>query len=261
MLRQGYYIVSAGGAGIGLAICREIAAQGGTAVALDPFNAPAETGAGILHYPCDVSDSGQVEALVAELSSGPVPIEGLVNCAGIAGPTGLIDSISAEDWERVLGINVISAAILIKNVSSVMKKQRRGAIVSISSACTRNGFPQRAPYVVSKAALEMLSETMAMELGPWGIRSNVVVPGIVEGVRIEAVAQAQADTRGISFDEAIAEFTARTSLKAMVSGEDIAKSVRFLLSDEARHVSGQKLAVCGNFEGYSSEMVAPFARV
>src|SRR5690606_15026363 len=119
---------------------------------------------------------------------------------------------------------------------------------------------QRAPYVVSKAALEMLSETMAMELGPWGIRSNVVVPGIVEGARIEAVAQAQADTRGISFDEAIAEFTARTSLKTMVSGADIAHSVRFLLSDEARHVSGQKLSVCGNFEGYSSEMVDPFAR-
>jgi len=260
MLRQGYYIVTAGGGGIGLEICREISRQGGIPVALDPYSDPGSEGEDFPYFQCDATDSSSVSSIIAQLSGKELAIEGLVNCAGIAGPTGLIEDIAVDDWQQVMTVNVVSAAIMVKNIAPVMKEQRRGSIVAVSSACTRNGFPQRSPYVVSKAALEMFSETMAMELGPWGIRSNVVLPGIVEGKRIDAVAQAQADTRGITYDEAIAEFTARTSLKTMVTGEDVARSVRFLLSDEARHISGQKLSICGNFEGYSSEMVAGFAR-
>lgn len=258
MLPHGFYVVSAGGAGIGLEIARTIAVHGGTPVVLDPFSDPKSSDNNFIYYQCDVSDDTQVEAAISELEKQGQPFQGLVNCAGIAGPTALIENIEAADWSKVLGVNVISAAVLIKNIAPVMKKQRFGAIVSISSACTRNGFPQRSPYVVSKAALEMLSETMAMELGPWGIRSNVVVPGIVEGVRIEQVAQAQAKTRGITYEAAVAELTSKTSLKTMVSGGDVAASVLFLLSDAAARVSGQKLSVCGNFEGYSSEMVAGF---
>lgn len=258
MLTEGLYIVSAGGSGIGLAISQEIARCGGTPVVLDPFNDPSSIDEKIVYYQCDVSDEPSVSDVVSELSHGSAVIRGLVNCAGIAGPTDLIENIEHGDWLRVMQVNLLSATNLMRNIVPVMKKQRFGSIVSISSSCTRNGFPQRAPYVVSKAALEMLSETMAMELGPWGIRSNIVLPGVVEGPRIEHVIARQSATRGISNEQARHEFTERASMKSMVTAQDVAQSVRFLLSNEARHVSGQKISVCGNFEGYSSEMIAHF---
>lgn len=260
MIRQGFYVVSAGGGGIGLTISREIADRGGIPVILDPFSKPGEGIDKYQYFPCDASDPVQVDSAISELVSQGVPIEGLVNCAGISGPTALVEDIASSEWQEIMKVNVLSCANLYRNIVPVMKKQRRGAIVSISSSCTRNGFPLRSPYVVSKAAVEMMSETMAMELGPWGIRSNVVSPGIVEGARLEEIVRRQAAKQGIDFQEAMQEFTCRTSMKTAVSSNDVARTVRFLLSDDACHISGQKINVCGNFEGYSSEMVVGPAR-
>lgn len=259
-LAPGYYVVTAGGSGIGLAVAQEIAARGGTPVVVDPGLNADQVPGDWLAYPADAADPAALAGIAADMVGTGRPVLGLVNNAGIAGPTALLEDTTLPDWERVVRVNLLAAVNCLQNIIPVMKKQRQGAVVMMSSAATTNGFPLRAPYVATKAALEALSDTMAMELGPWGIRCNTVLPGIVAGDRVEAIIASQAAHRGLALEAARQEFTSRTSMKTMVEGSDIAEAVCFLLSDQARFVSGQQLGVCGNFEGYSSEMITHLSK-
>ena len=255
-LAPGYYVVTAGGSGIGLAVAQQIALRGGTPVVIDPSLRAASLPDDWLAYAADAADSTRLAEIVGDMVATGRPVLGLVNNAGIAGPTALLEDTTLAEWERVVQVNLLAAVNCMQNIVPIMKKQRRGAIVMVSSAATTNGFPLRSPYVATKAAMEALSGTIAMELGPWGIRSNVVLPGIVAGDRVEAIIASQAARRGLELEAARQEFTGRTSMKTMVEGSDIAEAICFLLSDRARFISGQQIGVCGNFEGYSSEMIS-----
>jgi NAD(P)-dependent dehydrogenase (short-subunit alcohol dehydrogenase family) len=252
-------MVTAGGSGIGLAVAREIALRGGTPVVIDPGLSAGSLPSDWLAYASDAADPVTVNTIAKDLLATDLPVLGLVNNAGIAGPTALLEDTTLAEWDRVVRVNLLAAVNCMQSIIPIMKRQRQGAVVMVSSAATTNGFPLRSPYVATKAALEALSGTMAMELGPWGIRSNVVLPGIVAGDRVEAIIASQAARRGLDLDAARQEFTSRTSMKTMVEGADIAEAICFLLSDRARFISGQQIGVCGNFEGYSSEMITHLA--
>jgi NAD(P)-dependent dehydrogenase (short-subunit alcohol dehydrogenase family) len=127
-----------------------------------------------------------------------------------------------------------------------MKQQRSGAILITSSTAGQYGYPNRAPYAAAKWGMVGLGKTLAMELGPHGIRCNVICPGSVEGPRMEGVLQREADAKGMTRDQVYDGYASGTSMGRFVEAQDIANMAVFLASDAARLVSGQVIAVDGH---------------
>ena len=118
----------------------------------------------------------------------------------------------------------------------------------MSSVVGRLGMPLRAPYVASKWAVVGFTKTLAMELGPHGIRVNAILPGAVEGARQTAVVRAKAKAIGVSYTELEAELLKATSLRKKISSQDVANAITFLCSEAGSSISGQSISVCGNAE-------------
>ena len=123
-----------------------------------------------------------------------------------------------------------------------------GAIVNMSSAAGRLGYAYRTPYSAAKWGVIGLTQSLARELGPENIRVNAILPGIVEGPRIDGVIAARAEQLGLSHGEMERQYLEKVSLRRMVSGEDVAAMVHFLLSPAGANISGQSIGVCGNVE-------------
>jgi NAD(P)-dependent dehydrogenase (short-subunit alcohol dehydrogenase family) len=123
-----------------------------------------------------------------------------------------------------------------------------GALVNMASAAAKHGYAYRTPYSAAKFGVIGLTQSLAKELGPENIRVNAVLPGIVEGPRMEGVIRNRAAATGVSSEEMRAEYIKNISLRRMVSPEDVASTVAYLISDLGRNVSGQSISVDGNVE-------------
>jgi NAD(P)-dependent dehydrogenase (short-subunit alcohol dehydrogenase family) len=196
----------------------------------------------------DVADEAAVAAMVARTAAELGPPDVLVNNAGIAGPTAAIEDISPADWRRCIDIDLTGMFLCARRAVPMLKKEGAGAIVNMSSVAGRLGYAFRTPYAAAKWGVIGLTESLARELGPSGISVNAVLPGIVAGPRIEKVISARADQVGVSYDEMEKQYLAKTSLRRMVSADDVAAMVLFLASPAGRNVSGQSLSVCANVE-------------
>jgi NAD(P)-dependent dehydrogenase (short-subunit alcohol dehydrogenase family) len=129
-----------------------------------------------------------------------------------------------------------------------MKTALSGSIVLTSSTAGQYGYPFRAPYAAAKWAVIGLMKTLAMELGPYGIRANAICPGAVEGERMEGVLAREALAKGMTRDAVYQGYASGTSMRSFVTAEDVANMAVFLGSDKARLVSGQVIAVDGHTE-------------
>ena len=129
-----------------------------------------------------------------------------------------------------------------------MKSQGNGLIVMTSSTAGIMGYPLRAPYAAAKWAVVGMTKTLAMGLGPFGIRVNAVCPGAVEGPRMDRVITNEAKARGESEDAVRQSYVTGVSMKTWVQAEDIANSIFFLASDAGQKISGQVLAIDGHTE-------------
>lgn len=245
-------IVTAAADGIGRAIA-EAFLDGGARVhvcdvnagALDAFKAERpDLGAHVT----DVSDGDAVDALfdAAEADLGGLDV--LVNNAGIAGPTGTLESMTGEEWRRTLDVNVVGMFHCLKRALPLMKAAGGGAVVNLASSAGVMGYPLRTPYAASKWAVIGLTKSLAMEAGPDGVRVNAICPGPVTGDRMERVIAAEAAARGVAEDDIRASYTSLTSLRSFIAPEEIAASVLFLCSDAAAKITGQVLSVDGNTE-------------
>ena len=128
-----------------------------------------------------------------------------------------------------------------------MIERGRGSIVNISSVAGRIGYPLRTPYAASKWGMIGLRHSLASELGPHGIRVNAVLPGPIQGERIDQVIAARAQAEGKSFEEASQWFVKDIPLRRMPTSEEVAEAVLFLASDAAYALPGQAVTVCGGF--------------
>ena len=128
----------------------------------------------------------------------------------------------------------------------MMKRAGAGVMLLTSSTAGFHGYPNRAPYAAAKWGVIGLMKTLAMELGPFGVRVNAICPGAVEGPRMEAVLAAEAAAKGMTRDEVYAGYAAGTSMGTFVAAEDIAAMAVFLAGPGARLVSGQVIAVDGH---------------
>ena len=165
---------------------------------------------------------------------------------GVAGPTGTMDKLKTKDWEQTLKINVISHFIFSKLAIPMLKKNKGGSVVNLSSTAGIFGFPLRSPYSASKWAVVGMTKTLAMELGKFKIRVNAICPGTVKGDRMGRVIRDKAKFLKISKKAVESEFVSMTSLNTWVYEKDIGKMCCYLISDESSRISGQVVGVDGN---------------
>ena len=183
----------------------------------------------------------------SELKNKITTIDGLINNVGIAGPTGKIEELEIEEWKNTIDIN-INSHFYFSKYSIPLLKINGGSIINLSSTAGLFGFPLRTPYAASKWAIIGLTKSVAMELGPFNIRVNAICPGSVSGDRMKRVIEAKAKSMGKSEKQLQRDFESMTSLKTFIDKEDIANMVVFLLSDEAKKISGQVMTIDGNTE-------------
>lgn len=193
------------------------------------------------------NDSESVLKYSLELSNHISSIDGLINNVGISGPTGKIEDLKIEDWKNTIDVNINSHFYFSKYFIPLLKKNG-GSIINLSSTAGIFGFPLRTPYAASKWATIGLTKSLAMELGKFNIRVNAVCPGSVSGDRMQRVIKAKSQTMGISENELQRDFESMTSLNTFVDKDDISNIIIFLLSDEAKNISGQIMTVDGNTE-------------
>ena len=198
--------------------------------------------------PCDVSEENQVDQLFKEMSDSFGGLEILVNNAGIAGPTAPVEEIDPGEWRRSVGVNLNGAFYCTRLATPLLKNSPKASIINISSVAGRLGFARRLPYASTKWAMIGFTESLAKELGPSGIRVNALLPGIVEGPRIEGVFQARAKSEGVPYEEVRDRVLNNVSMKRMVSAGDVAEMAVFLCSEAGKNISGQSISVCGNVE-------------
>ena len=239
-------LVTAGASGIGRAMAEGFAATGARvwvtdidAAALDAC--PDDWQRSRL----DATDEAGTRALVQEIAAQWGGLDVLCANAGVAGPTARVEDIALEEWHACLAVNLDGVFLAAKHVVPMMKAQGSGAIVVTSSTAGQYGYPNRAPYCAAKWAVIGLTKTLAMELGPFGVRANAICPGAVEGPRMEGVLQREAQAKGMTRDEVYRGYASGTALGRFVEARDVAAMAVHLGSDAARLVSGQVIAVDG----------------
>ncbi|MEH3106436.1 MAG: SDR family oxidoreductase [Sphingomonas fennica] len=245
-------LITAGASGIGLAIADAFLSARShvhiadlSADAIDRVRGRHER---LTASPCDVGDPVQVAALEEVVADRLGGLDVLVNNAGIGGPRAPIDEISDDAWAATFRVNVTGAFHAIRTFAPWFKRQRSGCIINISSTSARTGLPDRTAYVASKGAMESMTMNLARELGPFNIRCNALLPGSIENERGRRLLADRAARDGISYEAALAERLRFISMRTRIEPSEIGETAVFLASDAARHITGQRLSVCGNAE-------------
>jgi NAD(P)-dependent dehydrogenase (short-subunit alcohol dehydrogenase family) len=192
---------------------------------------------------CDVAAPAAVGRMFDDVTAALGGLDALVNNAGIAGPTAACEDIAPHDWERTLAVNLTGQFLCAQRAIPWLRKSTNPSIANLSSAAGRFGFPMRTPYAASKWGVVGLTKSLSIELGAHGIRVNAICPGSVAGPRIDAVFANKAAVRGVPASTVRDEALARTSLKRLVSADDIANAIVFLASPLGANISGQALPI------------------
>lgn len=246
-------LVSAGAAGIGRAIAEELVAAGARVHVTDIVEAAiADAVSGMLGLTATLGDASaarDVDRVLDDVTARLGGLDVLVNNVGIAGPTGEIDTYADADVERTLDVNLKSHFYFLNRLVPLLKQSTANpSILAIGSVAGRLGYGLRTPYAATKWAIVGLVKSLAVELGPQGIRANAILPGVVEGPRMDAVIAERAKAAGASFEEMRESYLRKISLRRMVEAKDVAHLALFLSSDLARNITGQAISVDGNVE-------------
>ena len=235
-------LITGAGRGIGATIARTLAAEkmdiavvdySDESAAKETLDALKEAGVAARYYKCDVSDFAAVKTVVDQIVKDFGKIDILVNNAGITADK-LIMRMEEADWDRVLSINLKGCFNMIKHVTPYMMRKRYGRIVSISSVVGLMGNAGQANYAASKAGIIGLTKTVAKEFGARGITANAVAPGFVKTAMTDALS-----------DEQKQAMYKLIPLGVLGETQDIANAVKFLVSDDARYITGVVLKVDG----------------
>jgi len=194
---------------------------------------------------CDVSRPEDVARFIKEAENYLGGIDILVNGAGIGGPAGKVEDIDPVEWKRTLDAGINGTFYCVKYAVPLLKRAGGGSIINFSSAAGIMGYPYRSPYAASKWAIEGFTKTLAMELGEHNIRVNAIVPGIVEGDRMERVIANEAVVKGLSKEKVRETLIQGISMRTFVTAADVARMILFLCSSAGRNINGQSIGVDG----------------
>jgi 3-oxoacyl-[acyl-carrier protein] reductase len=239
-------VVTGAARGIGATTAKRFAAEGATVIAVDrdpSVAAAAETlvaaGGRAEAIEADVTDGDAVDELFASVAARHGRIDVLVNNAGITRDD-LLFKMEEADWDAVIDVNLKSVFLCCRAAQRSMVEARQGAIVNLSSRSALGNRGQ-ANYSAAKAGIRGLTSTLALELGPFGIRANAVAPGYIATEMTDATAR----RLGLDPEEHRARVAAATPLRRVGTPEDVASVVAFLASDDAAYVSGQTIEING----------------
>ena len=246
-------IISAGASGIGWATAKICLSKGAYVYLCDIDNKSLNkikkhplANKKLFYYECDASDEDDVSNFFSQVNRKTKKVDALINNVGVAGPTGTIEKLSSEDWEKTLKINVISHFYFAKLAIPMLKKNKGGSIINISSGAGIMGFPLRSPYAASKWAVIGLTKTLAMELGKFKIRVNAICPGTIKGNRMIRVIRDKAKFLKVSKKKIEKDFISMASMNSWINEEDIGKMCSYLISSDGEKISGQAIPIDGN---------------
>lgn len=242
-------LITAGASGIGKAMAQGFANAGWRVWITDVDAAALAHCPGDWRADClDVSDRNAMTALFAQVRRDWGGLETLCANAGIAGQTALVEDQDIDAYRRCLDVNLTGAILAVQGALPIMKAARRGCILFTGSTSGMFGTPYRAPYVVSKWAVNGLMKTVAMEAGPFGIRANVIAPACVEGPRMDGVIAREAAAKGTTPEAVRNAYLEGTSLRRFARANDVAAMALFLASDSGSRISGQVMVIDGHTE-------------
>ncbi|MDX6749842.1 SDR family oxidoreductase [Geminicoccaceae bacterium 1502E] len=243
-------LVTAGAGGIGRVMADTFVAHGARVMICDVDEAALDgwrkAHPGQPAIRADVASPADVDALFEAVAHELGGLDVLVNNAGIAGPTAAVEDIDPEEWRRTIDVNLNGQFHCLRRAVPLLKAAGSGSIINIASVAGRLGYAYRLPYAASKWAIVGMTESLSIELGRDGIRVNAILPGIVEGPRIDKVIGARAQELGIGFEEMRQRYLEKTALGRMVTPQDVANMAVFLCSSMGASISGQALSVCGH---------------
>lgn len=240
-------LITGGGTGMGKAAALRFGREGANVVIAG--RRPAElnlvadeittAGGNVLAVPADVSDAVQVEALVKKTIATFGSLHMAWNNAGVLGAFAPLQDMSLADFDTVMATNLRGVFACLKyEIAAMLEAGNGGAIINTSSWTARGAMPGLAAYAAGKAALDALARTASLEVGAQQIRINNVCPGIIATPMASGV---------LATEMAALPFQKHTPLQRIGQPEDVADAVVWLLSDEARFVTGQSLLVDGGF--------------
>lgn len=251
ILKNKKIVISAGASGIGWATAKVLDQRGAKVFVCDIDEGRVKTINSdkknkIKAFACNADEEKEVYNFFKEIKKITTTLDCLINNVGIAGPTGSIEKLNYKDWDKTLKTNIIGHFLFTKCAIPMLKKNKGGSIINISSTAGVFGFPLRSPYAASKAANISFTKTAAMELGKYKIRVNSILPGVIRGIRMQKVIDAKAKYLGVSKQSIEKEFISMASMNCWIEEEDIGKLCSFLISDDGNKISGQSIAVDGN---------------
>jgi 3-oxoacyl-[acyl-carrier protein] reductase len=232
-------IVTGAGHGIGRAIAERFALEGAQVVVNDVHAETAEAAAAAitaaggtaLAAAADVSDEAQVDRLFATAVSRFGRVDVLVNNAALIDTMRHFLEADAAWWNRIIAVNLSGAFLCCRAAAGLMARQGGGAIINVSSGGASRAHRANAAYDAAKGGLEALTRSLALDLGPYGVRVNAIVPGSI-------------DSQGLEADDKRAR-GANIPLARVGEVEEVAGPAVFLASDDARYITGHSLAVDG----------------
>ncbi len=251
-------VVTGAGTGIGREISLRLAADGADVVLTGRSAGPMEevaeevraVGRRASVVRMDLRDPASIEAAAKAVQEEFGRVDVLVNNSGVGRPSAPLWEIDPEEWEDTFRVNVTGTFLVCRAFLPGMVERRSGSVVVIGSMTGKRPLVNRTPYAASKTALIGLVRTLAFEVGPHGIRVNLVSPGPVEGKRIQWVLEQQAQARGITFEQARDDFTSGSPLKRLVPPGDVADAVAYLASPRSASITGDDINVSAGLVMY-----------
>jgi NAD(P)-dependent dehydrogenase (short-subunit alcohol dehydrogenase family) len=244
-------LVTGAGRGIGRSIALALAEEG-AAVALagrsadelsDVMRHIRSAGGRADVVLADVRDQSSTEQMVTAAESTVGPVDLLVANSGVGGPTAPLWEVPVDEWDETHAVNVRGTFLCCRAVLPGMVTRGAGGIVVIGSMSGKRPLLHRTAYTSSKTALVGLVRTLASEVGPFGVRVNLVSPGPVAGPRLDGVLEGQATATGRPVQAVRDDFLAEAPLRRILQPEDVARAVVFLASDDSRGITGEDLNV------------------
>lgn len=247
-------MITAAASGIGRAIAKAFADEGARVhicdVNVDAVAAFTEEFPDITATTVNVRSEAEVDAWFDAALADMEGLDVLVNNAGIKGPTAPVDDIELADWKECIEICLDAQFLCARRAAPVMKAQKSGCIINMSSNAGQFGFGNRTPYAAAKWGVIGLTKSLAIELGPYNVRCNAICPGAVRGPRIQKVIEGEAALRGVGAQLVAAELVSQQSLARFTEPEEVAALAVYLASPAAFMINGQDIAIDGHVETF-----------
>jgi NAD(P)-dependent dehydrogenase (short-subunit alcohol dehydrogenase family) len=248
-------VVVGSGRGIGETIARTFAQEGAAVALVDLAKMKSELesiaqeisqkGGKAIAIVADCTDDTQVKKMVDETVRRWGKIDILVNSAGLRGPLVPVQDITEEEWDTVLDVNLKAVFLCCRAVLKIMMQQKSGSIVSISGTAGREGMALRGSLCAAKWGLLGLTQTIAKEAGPSGIRANIICPGGMDEPELRDMYAERAKGLGMEFSQLEKSVLELTPLRKYAKHDEVAKAALFLASSDSSHTTGESLNVSG----------------